>query len=411
MKSHFFLLPLLAMAPVAASAQAKPVTKAVTKPTAPSAPQISMAPAAKALLDRATATYKSAQSLSFHIAMGADGKDVGQISALFQRPNLISLNRTGPSSVRALDDGTNLYITQGATFQKDPAPKENVIGDLGIAGLTGVALGQMLDGKNPVEYFQTIYSQKPFSKVNIKTVALPARMMDGQMMSGVRSNMSFELSLGKEAPKHLSQQMTFWFGGPQTLLQRLEVSHLAEGKNSVSSEKISAQKLNPAFTPDTFKFNDAGLKLAEEPSYFDPRLKVGAEPFAFQTKTMSGETISPANYKGKVLLMDFWATWCGPCVASLPELQGAYNKYHAQGLEVVGISLDEDKDALTSFVKTNKMAWPQVFDGKGWGAEVPGIYGVKAIPFMLIIGKDGKIAAVNPRGNIDAAVKAALAAS
>lgn len=184
---------------------------------------------------------------------------------------------------------------------------------------------------------------------------------------------------------------------------------------SISRERVFNQQLNPTFPPDTFKFDPTGLTLAsepkpeQEPDYFDKRLVVGAQPFAFSAKALNGQTISPANYKGKVLLMDFWATWCGPCVASLPELQAAYKKYHAQGLEVVGISLDQDKSALTSFVKTNKMPWPQVFDGQGWKSAVPGVYGVRAIPFLLIVGRDGKIAAVNPRGKIDSAVKAALA--
>ena len=419
MKTRLFLLPLLAIAPLSALAlptrtvqptAAPPKTAPPKTAAASTAPQISMDPAAKALLERATAAYKGLNGLSFDVAMSADGKDTSQTSASFQRPNLISLNRTGASSVHAVNDGTNLYVAQGTTFQKDPAPKENVIGSLGIAGLAGVAMGQMLDGKNPVEYFQTIYSQKPFSKVKITTVALAPQMVDGQTMSGVRSNMSFELSLGKETPKLLSQQLTFWFSGPNTLLQRIEVSRTVEGKSRLSTEKVSAQKLNPLFASETFKFNETGLKLAEEPTYFDPRIKVGTQPFAFTAKTLNGATVTPAQYKGKVLLLDFWATWCGPCVTSLPDLQAAYNKYHAQGLEVVGISLDEDKDALTSFVKARKMAWPQVFDGKGWGAEVPGIYGVKAIPFMLIIGKDGKIAAVNPREDLEGAVRKALAA-
>jgi peroxiredoxin len=147
-------------------------------------------------------------------------------------------------------------------------------------------------------------------------------------------------------------------------------------------------------------------KPEQEPDYFDKRL-VGAQPFAFSAKALNGQTISPTNYKGKVLLMDFWATWCGPCVASLPELQAAYKKYHAQGLEVVGISLDEDKSAHV--VRQNQQnALAASFDGQGWKSAVPGVYSVKAIPFMLIVGRDGKIAAVNPRDHIDAAVKAAL---
>ena len=107
-----------------------------------------------------------------------------------------------------------------------------------------------------------------------------------------------------------------------------------------------------------------------------------------------------------MLLLDFWATWCPPCVAEMPNLKEAYDKYHAQGLEIVGVSLDRDRAALQSFVKSRKLAWPQIFDDKGAMAK---IYGVRAIPFALLVGRDGKIAAVNLRGDdLEAAVKAAL---
>ena len=108
--------------------------------------------------------------------------------------------------------------------------------------------------------------------------------------------------------------------------------------------------------------------------------------------------------------MDFWATWCGPCVGEMPNVIAAYKKYHARGFDVVGISLDQDKSALTSFIAQNKMPWRQVYDGKGWGSAVPGQYGVRAIPFGLLLNRDGTIAAVEVRGDaLPAAIKVALA--
>ena len=107
------------------------------------------------------------------------------------------------------------------------------------------------------------------------------------------------------------------------------------------------------------------------------------------------------------MLLDFWATWCPPCVAEMPNVQAVYEKYHAQGLEVVSVPLDRDLAALQGFVASRKIAWPQIFDDKGAMAK---IYGVRAIPFALLVGRDGKIAAVNVRGDdLEIAVKAALA--
>ena len=111
----------------------------------------------------------------------------------------------------------------------------------------------------------------------------------------------------------------------------------------------------------------------------------------------------------KVLM--FSATWCGPCRAALPGVVAAYNKYKAKGFDVIGISLDQ-KDAkgkLTKFIQENKMPWRQIYDGNYWQAANAKTYGVQAIPFSVLIGKNGKIVAVNPDGDeLSAAIEKAL---
>jgi thiol-disulfide isomerase/thioredoxin len=111
----------------------------------------------------------------------------------------------------------------------------------------------------------------------------------------------------------------------------------------------------------------------------------------FNEKDIQGNPLSISKYKGKVVLVDFWATWCGPCVAELPLVQSAYKKYHDKGFEIVGISLDEDKDALESFVKKKKMPWPQYFEGKRFDGKLPVKYGVDATPTTYLIDREGKI--------------------
>ncbi len=125
---------------------------------------------------------------------------------------------------------------------------------------------------------------------------------------------------------------------------------------------------------------------------------IGTEPKALGQNDTTGKPIDLAAYKGKVVLLDFWATWCGPCIGELPNVIAAYEKYHAKGFEIVGISLDEDKAAFEKFIVDRKMTWRHQFDGKGWKNEVAVAYGVQSIPATYLIGTDGKIVAMGLRG-------------
>ena len=128
-------------------------------------------------------------------------------------------------------------------------------------------------------------------------------------------------------------------------------------------------------------------------------LAVGRKFPGFEEKDLDGKPLSVANYKGKVVLVDFWATWCGPCVRELPNVLKAYEKHHPKGFEIIGISLDQDKSRLTSFIESKGMKWQQYFDGKGWGNKLAGQYGVNSIPATYLLDGEGKIIAKNLRGD------------
>jgi thiol-disulfide isomerase/thioredoxin len=131
----------------------------------------------------------------------------------------------------------------------------------------------------------------------------------------------------------------------------------------------------------------------------------------FAESDLDGKPLSVASRKGKVVLVDFWATWCGPCRAELPNVIKTYQKHHADGFEIIGVSLDSERDKLDAFLKQQDgMTWPQYYDGKGWGNKLAGQYGVEAIPFALLIGTDGKIIGKELRGDeLEDAVAKALA--
>jgi thiol-disulfide isomerase/thioredoxin len=140
-------------------------------------------------------------------------------------------------------------------------------------------------------------------------------------------------------------------------------------------------------------------------------LEVGAMFPDFSESDLDGQPLSVASRKGKVVLVDFWATWCGPCRAELPNVIKTYQKHHAEGFEIIGVSLDSERDKLDAFLKQQDgMTWPQYYDGQGWGNKLAVKYGVEGIPFALLIGPDGKIIGKELRGDeLEDAVAKALA--
>jgi len=128
------------------------------------------------------------------------------------------------------------------------------------------------------------------------------------------------------------------------------------------------------------------------------KLAVGAEPIDFDVQSLTGDRLSPAQYKGKVLLIDFWATWCKPCLAEMPHVKTVYDKYKDKGFEIVGISLDRSRSDLDRYIESNRIAWPQYFDGKYWQNEIATVYGVKSIPATYLIDRKGKIRYKSLRG-------------
>ena len=118
------------------------------------------------------------------------------------------------------------------------------------------------------------------------------------------------------------------------------------------------------------------------------------------TFDVDGKSISLADYRGKVILLDFWAVWCGPCIGEMPNVKEVYEKYHDKGFDVIGISLDDDEAVLREFIKENQLPWRQIFDGGGWSGPLAEKYGVRGIPAPFLLDREGKVISVKARGNL-----------
>jgi thiol-disulfide isomerase/thioredoxin len=134
------------------------------------------------------------------------------------------------------------------------------------------------------------------------------------------------------------------------------------------------------------------------------------QPLELKFTALDGARIDLKDYAGKVVLLDFWATWCGPCVAGLPKIREVWKKHQADGFEVICISYDADRQTLESFIEKNAIPWPQFYSEEGYDAPLVKGFGKPGPPAYWLVGRDGRLAEISGWNDLEGKVKRLLAA-
>ncbi len=227
-----------------------------------------------------------------------------------------------------------------------------------------------------------------------------------------------EVVAAKDAPKEIKKQASLLLlaqalkGDPATFEKALAAFE-KEYPNDENIDQVKfayAQRLAKTdAAKSTALYKELAQSKDEEVAAAAKNMVQASEmigkPVDLKFTAVDGTEVDLSKMKGKVVLIDFWATWCGPCMQEVPNVVKTYQQYHDKGFEIVGISLDQSKADLLSVTKEKGMTWPQYFDGEGWQNAISKRFGINSIPRMWLIDKKGNLVTTEARADLEGQVE------
>ncbi len=227
-----------------------------------------------------------------------------------------------------------------------------------------------------------------------------------QMLLQLRLYEKFDPQTRREALATLKKIVTT--GEPDQEKVNL-VRSLIATSTTWADPRVAVPVVRELMTHLSTSSDESLTKLLSDMEHTSRLLSLPGTELEFQGKTLDGQPLDLNELQGKVILVDFWAIWCGHCVAEFPKLKKYYQAYHAHGLEIVGVSLDNDREAVRKFIASKEVPWTivhnvQDLENKYAGWTDPNVvrYGISGIgiPTVLLIGRDGKVLSICARGQI-----------